>query len=210
MERAESRQQNRQRRPKGIRATETRGVVVHRAGDRTTGEWRVASGEREEYEAAGARRLVATRLESFRSRATPLSPLASRQSGGRRPKMPGPDEGKYGNEPAPPIEGPVLQRRRRRQEVRVDGFRIDAVDRGRLIEIQQASLGSLRGTRSARCFASHDVTVVKPLAARKLLVRRKRAGGTVLSSRYSPRRETIADLFHRPGPFRRRFSASAA
>src|SRR5580698_1611726 len=81
-----------------------------------------------------------------------------------------------------------------RQEVRVDGFRIDAVDRGRLIEIQQASLGSLRDkVRTLLC--SHDVTVVKPLAARKLLVRRKRAGGAVLSSRYSPRRETIADLF---------------
>jgi hypothetical protein len=81
-----------------------------------------------------------------------------------------------------------------RQEVRVDGFRIDAVDRGRLIEIQQASLGSLRDkVRTLLC--SHDVTVVKPLAARKLLVRRKRAGGAVLSSRYSPRRETILDLF---------------
>ena len=80
------------------------------------------------------------------------------------------------------------------QEVRVDGFRIDAVDDGRLIEIQQASLAALRNkVRTLLC--RHDVTVVKPLVARKLLVKRKCAGGPVLSSRYSPRRETFADLF---------------
>lgn len=38
-----------------------------------------------------------------------------------------------------------------RQEVRVDGFRIDAVDRGRLIEIQQASLAALRHKVRAVC-----------------------------------------------------------
>jgi hypothetical protein len=81
-----------------------------------------------------------------------------------------------------------------RQEVRVDGFRIDAVDRGRLIEIQQASLAALRD-KVRSLLVRHDVTVVKPLAARKLLIRRKKAGGKILSSRYSPRRETIADLF---------------
>jgi hypothetical protein len=80
------------------------------------------------------------------------------------------------------------------QEVRIDGFRIDAVDRGRLIEIQQGSLAALRD-KVRTLLGSYDVTVVKPLAARKLLVRRKRAGGAVLSSRYSPRRETIADVF---------------
>src|SRR5271155_2182010 len=81
-----------------------------------------------------------------------------------------------------------------RQEVRVDGFRIDAVHRGRLIEIQQGSLAALRHKVRA-LLETHHVTVVKPLAARKLLVRRKRAGGAVVSMRYSPRRETIADLF---------------
>jgi AcrR family transcriptional regulator len=80
------------------------------------------------------------------------------------------------------------------QEVRVDGFRIDAVDRGRLIEIQQGSLGALRD-KVRKLLGKHDVTVVKPLAARKLLIRRKRLGGAVLSTRYSPRRETVADLF---------------
>jgi hypothetical protein len=81
-----------------------------------------------------------------------------------------------------------------RQEVRVDGYRIDAVHRGRLIEIQQASLGALRD-KVRTLLDNHDVMVVKPLVARKLLVRRKRAGGAVLSTRYSPRRETIVDIF---------------
>jgi hypothetical protein len=80
------------------------------------------------------------------------------------------------------------------QEVRIDGFRIDAVDRGRLIEIQQGSLAALRD-KVRTLLGKHDVTVVKPLVARKLLVRRKRSGGAVLSSRYSPRRETVANIF---------------
>ena len=40
----------------------------------------------------------------------------------------------------------------------------------------------------------HDVHVVKPLAARKYLVTRRR--GKVVSARYSPSRETIYDLFY--------------
>jgi hypothetical protein len=80
------------------------------------------------------------------------------------------------------------------QEVRVDSFRIDAVHQGRLIEIQQGSLGAIR-PKIRRLLEQHEVIVVKPLAARKLLVRRKRAGGAVVSRRHSPRRETIADLF---------------
>jgi hypothetical protein len=80
------------------------------------------------------------------------------------------------------------------QEVRVDSFRIDAVHQGRLIEIQQGSLGAIR-PKIRRLLEQHEVIVVKPLAARKLLVRRKRAGGAVVSMRHSPRRETIADLF---------------
>ncbi len=80
------------------------------------------------------------------------------------------------------------------QEVRVDAYRIDAVHQGRLIEIQQGSLGAIRA-KVRRLLEQHDVTVVKPLAARKLLIRRKKAGGKIVSTRHSPRRETIADLF---------------
>jgi len=80
------------------------------------------------------------------------------------------------------------------QEVRVNGFRIDAVHRGRLIEIQQGSLSALRH-KVRELLRTHPVTVVKPLVASKLIVRRNRVGGAVVSTRRSPRHETGADLF---------------
>ncbi len=80
------------------------------------------------------------------------------------------------------------------QEVRLGTFRIDAVHQGRLIEIQQGSLGAIR-PKIRRLLEEHDVLIVKPLAAQKVLIRRKRAGGAIVSTRLSPRHETIADLF---------------
>ena len=80
-----------------------------------------------------------------------------------------------------------------RREVAVEGFRIDAVDGDRLIEIQYGSLGAIRD-KVRRLLATHEVHVVKPLAARKFLVTRKR--GKVVSARYSPARETVFDLFY--------------
>ena len=79
------------------------------------------------------------------------------------------------------------------QEVALDGFRIDAVCDGRLIEIQHASLGAIRD-KVRVLLAEHDVHVVKPLAARKYLVKQTPAG-KVLSARYSPRRGSFLDLF---------------
>jgi hypothetical protein len=79
-------------------------------------------------------------------------------------------------------------------EVSVDGYRIDAVDGDRLIEIQQASLGAIRD-KIRTLLESHDVTVVKPLAARKYLIKRARKRGRIVSKRYSPVRETIWHLF---------------
>ena len=81
--------------------------------------------------------------------------------------------------------------------------------RGRLIEIQQGSLAALRD-KVRTLLDNHDVTVVKPLVARKLLVRRKKAGGAVLSTRYSPAARNGCGRVQRPRPFRRRFSPSAA
>lgn len=79
-------------------------------------------------------------------------------------------------------------------EVQVDGYRIDAVVRGRLIEVQQASLGALRD--KVRCLLErHRVTVVKPLVSRKYLIRRDHPAGEVVSARYSPTRETVMNLF---------------
>jgi hypothetical protein len=81
------------------------------------------------------------------------------------------------------------------QEVRVDGFRIDAVHRGRLIEIQQGSLAALRH-KVRVLLRRHSVTVVKPLVASKLIVRRRAARGPVVSTRRSPRHETSVDVFN--------------
>lgn len=79
-------------------------------------------------------------------------------------------------------------------EVVVDGYRIDAIADGQLIEIQQAGLAAIR-SKIARLLKSHDVTVVKPLVARKVLVKRVRNGGKVQSRRTSPKHATFFDLF---------------
>ena len=79
-------------------------------------------------------------------------------------------------------------------EVQVDGFRIDAVVDGTLYEIQNASLGALR-EKVRVLLTRHSVVVVKPLACRKLLIRRARKHGPVVSSRYSPTRESVFHLF---------------
>ncbi|MEW4527006.1 hypothetical protein [Maioricimonas sp. JC845] len=82
-----------------------------------------------------------------------------------------------------------------RREVSVDGYRIDAVVGEQLIEIQSASLGALR-EKVRTLLDSHDVLVVKPLAARKLLVKRARRGGKVQSRRRSPLKENIYNVFY--------------
>ena len=79
-------------------------------------------------------------------------------------------------------------------EVSLAGFRIDAVDGGRLVEIQYGSLAAIRDKVRA-LLGGHTVHVVKPLAARKYLVTRKRRGGRIVSARYSPLRETHHHLF---------------
>ena len=82
-----------------------------------------------------------------------------------------------------------------RHEVVVDQYRIDAIDkRGRLIEIQCASLAAIRD-KVRHLVESHQVIVVKPLAARKKITTLHRLGGDVVSSRYSPARQTLVHLF---------------
>ena len=79
-------------------------------------------------------------------------------------------------------------------EVQVDGYRIDAVVRGRLFEIQQASLSALRD-KVRQLLQKHRVVVVKPLVSRKYLIRRDTSGGEIISARYSPTRETVLNVF---------------
>ncbi|OYW18273.1 MAG: hypothetical protein B7Z55_10930 [Planctomycetales bacterium 12-60-4] len=79
-------------------------------------------------------------------------------------------------------------------EVWVDGYRIDAVKRGRLIEIQQSSLAALR-SKVRTLLQSHSVLIVKPLFARKLIIRRDPKTHQILSQRTSPQHQTVWDLF---------------
>jgi len=79
------------------------------------------------------------------------------------------------------------------REVTVQGYRIDAVAGGRLIEVQRASLSAIRD-KIAVLLEGHRVTLVKPIAARTLIVRRQ-AGQALPTRRYSPLRRTLFSLF---------------
>jgi hypothetical protein len=82
-----------------------------------------------------------------------------------------------------------------RQEVCMHGFRVDAVAAdGELVEIQSAALGPLRGKLS-RLLPGSRVRVVKPVVVAKRVVRRSRLEGADLSSRLSPKRGALVDVF---------------
>ncbi len=80
-------------------------------------------------------------------------------------------------------------------EVSVQGFRIDAIAQGELIEIQHGGLAAIRD-KVQRLLKTHQVRVVKPIVARKLLVKRKSRRGKVVERRMSPKRGCLLDLFH--------------
>jgi hypothetical protein len=80
------------------------------------------------------------------------------------------------------------------REVVVGGYRIDAIVDDELIEVQQAGLAAIRD-KVRDLLKSHRVRVVKPLPARKVLVRRKRRNGKVESTRISPKHATLLDIF---------------
>ena len=75
------------------------------------------------------------------------------------------------------------------------GYRIDAVVEGRLIEVQVASLSAIRPKIVRLLEQGFEVTVVKPLTARKQIVRRERTDGPEISRRWSPRRQDFSDVF---------------
>jgi hypothetical protein len=80
-------------------------------------------------------------------------------------------------------------------EVVVGGYRVDAVDeRGRLIEVQSGALGPLRA-KLRNLLPEHRVHVVKPVVLRRTVVQRKRRDGPDLSSRLSPKRGALLDVF---------------
>ena len=79
-------------------------------------------------------------------------------------------------------------------EQRLGRFRIDVIQPNQLVEIQLASLSAIRD-KIAALLKKHRVLVVKPIIARKLLVKRRRAGGRVVSRRRSPKQRTLLDVF---------------
>ncbi len=81
-----------------------------------------------------------------------------------------------------------------RQEVQFEGFRIDAIRAGELIEIQQASLGALRQKTRSLLEGNH-VRIVKPLALRKRIVHHKARGIPVGKGRMSPLHEGWLHVF---------------
>jgi hypothetical protein len=80
-------------------------------------------------------------------------------------------------------------------EERLGNYRIDVVRNGELIEIQHGSLAAIRG-KIASLLKNHRVRVVKPIVARKRLIKQTKRGGTVVSRRLSPKKGSILDLFH--------------
>jgi hypothetical protein len=87
-------------------------------------------------------------------------------------------------------------------EQRVGRYRIDVIRDRQLVEIQLASLSAIRD-KIAALLKRHDVLVVKPIVARKHLVKRRRAGGRVVSRRRSPKQRTLLDLFEELAHFTR-------
>jgi len=79
------------------------------------------------------------------------------------------------------------------QEVVHEGYRIDAVQAGQLIEIQQASLGALRA-KVRRLLVANAVTIVKPLAVTKRIVTRP-GPAQELKTRQSPLHQGWLHLF---------------
>ncbi len=63
-----------------------------------------------------------------------------------------------------------------------------------LIEIQHGSLAAIRD-KIRKLLAGHRVLVVKPIVARKLLVKCRSADGPVISQRTSPKRGQLLDIF---------------
>jgi hypothetical protein len=79
-------------------------------------------------------------------------------------------------------------------EVALCDYRIDVVDRGRLVEIQHGSLAAIRD-KIGRLLAEHEITVVKPIIRSRVLVKRRKEGGRVIERRTSPKHGTPLDLF---------------
>ncbi|MEM9825971.1 MAG: hypothetical protein AAF958_05255 [Planctomycetota bacterium] len=79
-------------------------------------------------------------------------------------------------------------------EVTVGEFRIDAVARGELIEIQCASLSAIKN-KCGKLVQSRKLRVVKPLIRRTRIRKLDASGNKLVSLRMSPKRGHRADIF---------------
>jgi hypothetical protein len=80
------------------------------------------------------------------------------------------------------------------QEVPVDGYIIDVVSGGRLIEIQTRSFASIRA-KLEDLLPHHRVLLVHPIARERWIVKQDRDEQTTLSRRKSPKRGRYVHLF---------------
>lgn len=89
-------------------------------------------------------------------------------------------------------------------EQRIGRYRIDVLDGDELIEIQLASLSAIRD-KIAALVKQHRVRVVKPIIARKFLIKHDCEGGQVVSRRRSPKQGVVLDVFEELVHFTRVF-----
>jgi len=81
-----------------------------------------------------------------------------------------------------------------RVEAHVDGYHIDVVQEGRLVEIQTTNFASIK-KKLAQLLENHNVHLVYPIVIRCDIVKVAPDTGELLSTRKSPKKEDIYDLF---------------
>jgi hypothetical protein len=79
-------------------------------------------------------------------------------------------------------------------EVVLGNYRIDAIRDGELIEVQCASLSAIRD-KCQDLLARHALRVVKPVIVRTRIAKVNKSGGPIVSSRMSPKRGDVLDVF---------------
>ncbi|MCK9524358.1 MAG: hypothetical protein M0R49_00300 [Limnochordia bacterium] len=79
-------------------------------------------------------------------------------------------------------------------EGHVDGYQIDVVQGDRLVEIQTSNFASIK-KKLATLLDSHNVHLVYPIVLRRDIVRIAPETGEILSTRKSPKKEDVYDLF---------------
>lgn len=80
-------------------------------------------------------------------------------------------------------------------EVKLGRYRIDVVNGNRLVEIQHSGLSSIRDKTNKLLHEGYTVDVVKPVVAKKRLIKLNRKNGKVVDRRWSPLRRDILNIF---------------